>query len=111
MNPGSLRHRVEILQMGTHRNDFGEIEDTETVFATASASITGISGKEYADQDAGQTVTQMTHRIYMRYMPGLSPDMKIRFKGRIFEILHISNYKELNKTLYIMAKELYDYGG
>lgn len=110
MNPGSLRHRIELLRTGKTRNAWGELEDTETVVATVSASITGMSGKELTDQDAGQTVTQMTHRIYMRYHPGVTPEMKIRFEGRVFEILYVSNYKELDKTLYIMAKELYDYG-
>lgn len=110
MNPGSLRHRIEILKTGTARNDFGEIISTDTVVATVSASITGMSGKEYSDTEAGQTVTQMTHRIYMRYLPGITPDMRIRFEGRVFEILHVSNYKELDKTLYVMARELYDYG-
>lgn len=62
-----------------------------------------ISGREFW---AGHQVqAEVTHRIRMRYLPGVRPTMKVFFGEREFEIESIINWQERNIDLQLMCKE------
>ncbi|MCP8969721.1 phage head closure protein [Ectobacillus ponti] len=104
INPGEFRH-VITFQDRAAANTFGE-NDAWTDVLTARAAIYPVSGKEYFTAD--RVTSEVTHKISMRYMPGtsISPDMRILFQGRIFQIVSVINFQERNVMLQLMCKEL-----
>ncbi|MGG7058712.1 phage head closure protein [Clostridium tertium] len=108
INPGELRHRIIIQKLKSPSNDYGEIEvnnqETWSDIATVRAGIYPISGKEFF---AAETVnSEITHKVKIRYIEGLSPNMRIKFNNRIFSIESIINFQEKNIELQLLCKEL-----
>jgi SPP1 family predicted phage head-tail adaptor len=103
MNPGELNKRITIQRKKTTLNSYGEnIQDWENLI-TIWASINPIVGKEYF---AAETInSEVTHKIKVRYLNIIKPNMRIEFNSRIFTIQSIINYKENNTELQIMCNE------
>ena len=49
--------------------------------------------------------TQVTHRIKMRYVAGLTNKMRLVFGTRTFDILDIDNVEERNVEMILTCKE------
>ena len=103
MRIGPLRHRVTIQQLSKSQNGMGEEEPGWTNFATRWASIEPISGREYFA--AQQINAEVTHRVRMRYLPGMESTMRLLYGGRIFNITALINADERNQTLEILCTE------
>jgi len=82
---GKLRHRIIIVKPTLAQDTAGGwAEDTENVVATVWASVEALTGRElYAAQ---QQVSEVTHKITMRYWPGITANMNVWFQGRQFRI-------------------------
>jgi len=76
-NAGRLRHRVNIQKpVQAQDPDTGEVTRTwSTVFADVPASIEPMSVREFIA--AQQMVAQCTTMIVFRWLPGLTPTMRI----------------------------------
>lgn len=105
MNPGILRHRITIQEeRDGGKNRFNEQIKTWEDIATVWASIEPISGREYW---AGQQVqSEITHRIRIRYRPGIKPAMRVLYQNRLFEIESVIDYQERHEFLQLMCKEV-----
>lgn len=105
MNPGELRHIVTFQKLSDVQNGYGENTDSWVDITTDRAGIYPISGKEFF---AAETVnSEVTHKIKMRYRPGITPDMRIKFGERIFELIAPPiNFQEKNVELQLLCKEL-----
>lgn len=57
---------------------------------------------------AQQIEHEITHEIKMRYRTGISPQMRIVFEGRVFDITSLLNTVEADKELRIMVREVKD---
>jgi SPP1 family predicted phage head-tail adaptor len=66
-------------------NSIGEPELTWSTFATRRIAILPLSGTETISAMANEG--SVTHRVRMRYTPGLKPKMRILADGRTFEIM------------------------
>lgn len=107
MNPGNLRHRIEIL---TNQKAKNELEETIYKFLPVKkvwAAIipqTGSLQKQVADT----VLTNVTHKIIVRYNAGkdITKDMRIRFKDHEFEIKFVLNPYFKNETLEIFVQEV-----
>ncbi|MGG2053099.1 phage head closure protein [Lysinibacillus pakistanensis] len=107
MNPGDLRHRIEILTNQKEKND---LEETIYKFLPVKklwAAIipqTGSLQKQVADT----ILTNVTHKIIVRYNAGkdITKDMRIGYKGHEFEIKYILNPYFKNETLEIFVQEV-----
>jgi SPP1 family predicted phage head-tail adaptor len=84
IDPGRLRERVTIQQASEIRNSLGESTQTWSTFAQRWASVDGLSGREVLL--SGQQQTEVTHRVRLRYVSGLSSRMRLSWRGRILEI-------------------------
>lgn len=105
MNPGELRHRITLQKLTNSQDSFGQqIEDNWMDIITVWASIEPLVGKQYFA--AEQVQSEISHKIKIRYLPGITPDMRIKYSTRIFQIVSPLNYKELNIELQLMCKEL-----
>lgn len=104
MRSGNLKQKVTIKTFSETQNDFGEVIQGESDFAIVYASIIPISGKEYF---ASKSVNaEVTHKIEMRFLSGVTPSMKIVYNNRTFNIESVINIREANKTLQLMATEI-----
>ncbi|HBJ01673.1 phage head closure protein [Lysinibacillus sp. UBA5990] len=107
MNPGDLRHRIEIL---TNQKAKNELEETIYMFLPVKkiwAAIipqTGSLQKQVADT----VLTNVTHKIIVRYNAGkdISKDMRIGYKDHEFEIKYVLNPYFKNETLEIFVQEV-----
>lgn len=104
MRSGNLKHKIEIQSYSETSNDFGELVKGYSIFKTAYASITPISGKEYFASK--QVNAEISHKIECRYLVGVKPTMRIVYGDRTFNIESVLNIREENKTLQIMAVEI-----
>ena len=104
MRAGNLKHKVSIQTFSQTDNDFGEVEKSWSEFAPAYASTTPLSAKEF--YKAG-THNEVTHKIEIRYIDGVSPSMKVVLSGgREFSIESVLNIREANKTLQLICTEV-----
>lgn len=108
INPGELRHRITIQKCNSNQNNYGEIDINATItwsdVVTVRAGIYPISGKEFF---AAETVnSEITHKVKIRYIEGISPNMRIKFNNRIFSIESVINFQERGIELQLLCKEL-----
>lgn len=104
INPGEFRHRITIQKMSKIKNDYGELLDTWVDFLEVRAAIYPLSGKEFFAAET--TNNEITHKINIRYVPGITSAMRIKFGERYFQIISPPiNFQEKNVLLQIMCKE------
>jgi SPP1 family predicted phage head-tail adaptor len=106
MNPGLFNKRITIESPPnleeTNENGF-PIEDWQPVM-TVWAMIKTLRSKEY--YQAASIQAENVYRFVIRYRDGVNSDMRINYKGRIFEIISPPiNDDEAGKTLTIMGRE------
>jgi SPP1 family predicted phage head-tail adaptor len=100
---GKLRHRITIEQVTETQDTDGSALESWSTYATVQASIEPISGREYFT--AQSTQADVTHRISLRYVSGITPKMRVNFSSRIFDILSVINVNECNRELQLMCRE------
>ncbi len=104
MNPGKLRHRITFLHLVERENEVGDTYLVEEPWKTVWASVEPLRGREY--YEARKIQSEATHKITIRYLVGIKPDMKIDFKGRMLEIEGPpSNPEERDRFLELLCKE------
>lgn len=102
INSGAMRERVTIQRPVENQSSFGETtlswEDEGTVYA----SIMGVRAADYfAAQQAGVLVT---HRIRIRFFPGLTHQHRLLWRGRVMEISSVLE-REARSVHEILARE------
>ncbi|WP_407310932.1 phage head closure protein [Desulfosporosinus sp. SB140] len=98
-----MRNKINILTWGDGENEAGDTILVPSIYKTVYASIKPIRGKD--SFEAKKYQAQLTHKITIRYLSGLTPDMQIQYQDRIFLIDDIINIMERNVFLEIMALE------
>ena len=106
MRAGLLRHRLTILNPTDVSSSWNSTETTWTTYATVWGSIEPISGREY--YEAEQVQSQVRHMIIIRFIHGVTPNMRISFEGRTFKIIAAINPIERGRKLEITATEATD---
>lgn len=103
MRAGTARTQIVIQQRADTQNSSGELIPSWTTFATLSAAIVPLQGREL--EAAQQVLATVSHRMDMRYLPGVLPSMRISYSGRYFDIGAVLNVKELNRELQLYCTE------
>ena len=99
---GAMRERVTIQRPVESQSSFGETtlswEDEGTVYA----SVMGVRAADYfAAQQAGVLVT---HRIRIRFFPGLTHQHRLIWRSRVMEISSVLE-RETRSVHEILARE------
>jgi SPP1 family predicted phage head-tail adaptor len=103
MRAGPMRHRITIeTPLDTQAAD-GSILTTWQVFATSRASIEPLIGRKYFAQQREQAT--VSHKIRMRYQPGITHKMRVAWGTRLFEIDSVLNVSERNREIVLMCSE------
>lgn len=103
VNIGKMRHRITFQKQSGEKSCLGGYLDDWQEVATVWAQISPISGREYLTQVRETTVS---HKIYCRYRAGITPAMRIAYKGRIFRIISVIDWEERHEGLTIMCEEV-----
>jgi SPP1 family predicted phage head-tail adaptor len=91
MDAGILRDRVTVQQATENRNRLGESISEWATFTEVWASVQGVSAREFLL--AGQQQVEVSHRVKMRYLNGLTPQMRLLWRGRTLEIISILEHE------------------
>jgi len=103
-NSGLFRHRITFLKALSVEDEIGQSEIQWIADKQAWSIIKTIKGSEYFS--SGSQQAEIISRFIIRYMFGITADMRIDYNGRIFDIIEPPiNDDEANKTLTIIAKE------
>ncbi len=87
MDAGKLRERITVQIASGTTNALGE---TVLAWADSSAvwaSVEGVSAREALT--AGQQETTVSHRVRLRYLPGLTQNMRFAWRSRTLDIISL----------------------
>jgi SPP1 family predicted phage head-tail adaptor len=101
---GAMRHRVHVEMPVETLGNYGDVEQTWEVDRACWASIEPLRGREFLE--AAQVKADVTHRIRMRWYDGLTPNHRIRFGQRIFNIESVVDVLSGRQMLEVMATEV-----
>ena len=106
MKGGRLRHLVSLEKYFETFDEFGASVFTYTEFMKAWAEIRPLLGQEHFNEM--EVHAEQTHRIMMRYRPGIEQTMRILYDGRYFEVLGApSNWLERDVFYFFRVKEVF----
>lgn len=87
IDPGKLRERVTVQVASGATNSLGETVLTWSNSSSVWASVEGVSAREALI--AGQQEVAITHRVQLRYLPGLSQSHRFAWRGRTLQIVSL----------------------
>ncbi len=87
IDPGKLRERVTIEAAVGSTNALGETVLSWSTTSAVWASVEGVSAREAIS--AGTQNVVITHKVRMRYLPGLTQDMRFVWRSRTLEIVSL----------------------
>lgn len=105
---GLCRYLVTIEELTGAQDSTGQELPNWQTFATAWASIEGLSGNER--QVVNQIFATASTRIRMRFVDGITPKMRITYSGRHFDILDSSDPDGRRRYLELICTERVEAG-
>lgn len=103
MRAGRLRNKVAIQKVTETVDSFGSFTESWSTYSTVWAEIDPPKGREYFA--AGQKQAEITTRIRIRYLSGITPKMRVLFGSRIFKINSIVDPDERHIEQILMCVE------
>lgn len=111
MKAGQLRHWVQVESKSVSVDANGDRTETWSTFIECWASIATGNGREFFL--AKQTIADLTHVLTMRFLPGITADMRVRFDdpkisnaSRYFNIRALLNPDERSEMLELQCSEV-----
>jgi SPP1 family predicted phage head-tail adaptor len=87
IDPGKLRERITVQIASGTTNALGETVLSWANSSAVWASVEGVSAREALI--SGQQETSVTHRLRLRYLPGLTQQMRFSWRSRTLEIVSL----------------------
>ena len=100
---GEMRNRIIIQSQTRTADSMGGFTVAWAEFKTVWAKVEPMSASQVFW--ARHLEHRVTHRITMRYLAGVTSDMRISFGSRIFHIKGIRNIEERNRFMELVAEE------
>jgi len=104
IDAGKLRERVIIQQAAEARNSLGETTLSWAAFAERWASVEGVSSREALE--LGQVDVSVTHRVRMRYVDGMTHNMRILWRSRVLEIISLLEYANRSEHVAVCEEQV-----
>ncbi len=93
------------VQLATEtRNRLGETVQSWATYAERWASVQGLSSREVLL--TGQQQTEITHRVRMRYLDGMTNSMRILWRGRVLEITSLLEHNNRSEHELLCTERL-----
>lgn len=97
------RNKIDFLQRVKSYDGYGELTDTWTNFKIGIwASKDPIIGNEYFTALTNESKVEV--KFNMRYIEGITDDMRIKHGAEVYEILSSINVRSLNRELLCYCK-------
>ncbi len=103
MDIGRTNKRITFCRYEETENALSQIGQVLKEIKTVWASVEPTRGREY--QEAQRIRPELTYKVTTRYHKGIMPDMLIKYKGRLFQIISVINVREGNEMLEIICIE------
>ena len=105
MRSGQLRHLVTIQQTTASRDsDTGEATDAWSTFAECYANVMPLRGNELIQ--AQQVQAHVTHRVSIRFLDGVTGDMRVIHDSRTLHIEGVIDVGERGREMELMCREV-----
>lgn len=101
IDAGKLRERVTVQIASGTTNTLGETVLSWADSTATWASVEGVSAREALE--AGKQETTITHRVRLRYLPGLTQRMRLAWRSRTLNIVSLLEYG--NRTEHVAICE------
>lgn len=101
MRIGRLRHRVTIEQKSVTRSAIGEEVVSWVAFATVWAEVAPLRGREFFA--AQQTQSSVDYKVTMRYLAGVTREMRIVWDGLPLDIVSVIDVEGRRAVLELMC--------
>ena len=92
MKAGRLRHRIEVQRKTETRDSRGGVVETWQTQQKRWADIQPLRMRQRFE--AAQLDSRLSHFIVLRYYPTLSPEHRIVYQGRVFNIESVIHPRE-----------------
>jgi SPP1 family predicted phage head-tail adaptor len=107
MNAGAMRHQISLLAPSTVSDELGGVSGTTTLWS-GWAQVKTLQGREL--YNAQQIVAQVTHKIVMRWIPGVQANQTVLFVGpggvtTTFQVQYVINPDERMRELDLLCIE------
>lgn len=108
MQIGKLRERIEIQKKPTSvtRDQFGAEVLSWLPVTTVWADVRSTDGTEQVESSVDQVVATITHSVKIRYYSGLSPAMRVVWRGKALQILSIVENDNRRRELILKCSEV-----
>ena len=101
---GKLRHRVTIQQLVNIDDGGGGSIETWQDIVPVWAAIEPLRGNER--YTAQQVQSTLSHKVTIRYREGVKPQMRLTYKGRVFEVESVIDVEERHQWLELLCSEV-----
>lgn len=98
---GKMRERVTVQIATGSTNTLGETVLSWSNSTSVWASVQGVSANEALAN--GQQENTVTHRVRLRYLPGLTQQMRFSWRNRTLNIISLLEYD--NRTEHVATCE------
>lgn len=103
IDAGKLRERVTVQIASGTTNALGETVLAWSNSSAVWASVEGVSAREALA--AGQQQVTVTHKVHMRYLPGLNQQMRFSWRNRTLEIVSLLEHGNRSRHEAICAEK------
>lgn len=104
MRAGRLRHKLIIQQATETQGTTGELAVSWGIFATVWGAVEPLRGREFFA--AQELQAEVTTRIRMRYLAGVTPKMRVLYGETIFLINAVIDPEMRHRELQLMCVEV-----
>ena len=87
IDPGKLRERITVQIASGTTNALGETVLAWSNSSAVWASVEGVSAREALA--AGQQETTISHKVRLRFLPGLTQQMRFSWRSRTLDIVSL----------------------
>lgn len=91
IDAGKLRERVTVQIASGTTNALGETVLSWSNSTAVWASVEGVSAREAIE--LGKQEISITHRVRMRYLPGLTQNMRFSWRNRTLDIVSLLEHR------------------
>lgn len=104
MNAGKLRHRFRIEAATRTADEGGGGTSAWAEVATVWANVVPLTGAERIA--AMQAEASLTHRVEIRYRPGLTTANRGFYGGRVFNVTAVIDVGERHDEMHLLCEEV-----
>jgi SPP1 family predicted phage head-tail adaptor len=106
MNSAKLRHRITLQSKTKVKDSEGITKEKWADVMTVWAAVEPLRGREYFQ--AAAVNQENTVRFRIRYRAGVTPNMRVKYGSRLFDIKSVIDIEERHVEMHLMCQEVFE---